>query len=52
MATEKKKTSKIARNGVAVAMVARYGQTTTVMRDRRERRAKDARKSWRREEWS
>jgi len=53
MAAEKKTSKKTSpRSGVAVAMVARYGQTTSVMRDRRMRRAKDARKSWRREEWS
>jgi len=42
---------KAPRNPVAVAMQARYGQTTTTMRDRRKRREKDARKSWKREEW-
>lgn len=39
------------RNPVAVAMNARYGRTTTTMRDRRKRREKDARKSWKSEQW-
>lgn len=39
------------RNPVAVALVRRHGSTTTVMRDRRERRPKDARRSWKRD-WS
>jgi hypothetical protein len=39
------------RNPVAVAMMKRYGQTQTTHRDRRNRRAKDARKSWKREEY-
>jgi hypothetical protein len=43
--------AKTIRNPTAVAMLKRYGQTTTTMRDRRDRRAKDARKSWKREEW-
>jgi hypothetical protein len=38
------------RNPIKVAMDERYAHTTTKMRDRRERRMKDARKSWRREE--
>lgn len=42
---------KAARNPVAVAMNARYGRTTTTMRDRRKRREKDARKSWKNEEY-
>lgn len=45
------KREKKARNPVAVAMLERYGQTTSKMRDRRERRAKDARRSWKREDW-
>jgi hypothetical protein len=40
------------KNPTAVAMMKRYGKTQTTMRDRRERRAKDAKKSWRREAWS
>lgn len=32
------------RNPIAVAMMARYGKTVTTMRDRRERRPKDARR--------
>jgi len=40
------------RNNVAVAMRKRYGQTQTTMRDRRSRRPKDARKSWKKEEWA
>jgi hypothetical protein len=39
------------RNHVAVAMQKRYGKTNTVMKDRRDRRSKDARKSWKNEEW-
>ncbi len=39
------------RNAVAVAMQKRYGNTTTIMRDRRKRREKDARKSWKSEQW-
>jgi hypothetical protein len=40
------------RNPIAVAMRVRYGQTTTTMRDRRDRRPKDAKRSWKREVWS
>lgn len=39
---------KVQRNPVAVAMRERYGKVETTMRDRRERRAKDAR---RKREW-
>ena len=39
------------RNPTAVAMMKRYGNTTTVMKDRRKRREKDARKSWKQEEY-
>lgn len=39
------------RNATAVAMMKRYGKTNTVHKDRRNRRAKDAKKSWKREEW-
>jgi len=34
------------RNPIVEAMRQRYGQTETVMRDRRQRRPKDARNSW------
>ena len=37
------------RNNVAVAMQKRYGSTNPVHRDRRMRRSKDARKSWKKE---
>lgn len=40
------------RNPIAVAMQKRYGTTTTTMKDRRNKRPKDARRSWKREEWS
>jgi hypothetical protein len=40
------------RNPVAVAMRKRYGQTITTMRDRRDRRLKDAKRSWKNEVWS
>ena len=43
---------KRARNNVAVAMRKRYSQTTTTMKDRRDRRAKDARRSWKNEVWA
>ncbi len=42
--------SQTPRNLVAAAMHQRYRNTTTTMRDRRERRSKDARRSWRNEE--
>jgi hypothetical protein len=48
MAKKKKKQ----RNPIAVAMMERYKHTTTTMRDRRDRRAKDARRSWRNEDWA
>lgn len=35
----------------AEAMRKRYGRTTTKMRHRSDRRAKDAKRSWRRDEW-
>ena len=35
----------------AIAMNARYGRTTTVMKDRRSKRAKDFKKSWKNEQW-
>lgn len=40
---ESKGMSKAKRNPVAVAMRLRYGKTNTIMRDRRNRRAKDQR---------
>jgi hypothetical protein len=39
------------RNPIAVAMQKRYQNTQTTMRDRRKRREKDTKKSWKREEW-
>lgn len=39
------------RNAVKVAMDLRYGNVVTTNRHRNDRRSKDARKSWRREEW-
>jgi hypothetical protein len=42
---------KTPRNPIAVAMMERYGHTITIMRDRRKRREKDAKKSWQKEEW-
>jgi hypothetical protein len=39
------------RNPIVVAMMKRHACTTTVMRDRRNRRPKDARKSWKKEEY-
>ena len=39
------------RNPVAVAMMKRYAHTTTTMKDRRDKRPKDAKRSWKREEW-
>jgi hypothetical protein len=32
-------------------MFKRHGTTTTIMKDRRERRTKDARNRWDRDEW-
>jgi hypothetical protein len=46
----KTKARKAPRNSVVVEMIARYGRTVTTMRHRNDRRAKDARKSWRSEE--
>lgn len=37
------------RNPLVEAMRLRYGQTETTMRDRRKRRPKDAKNSWRKE---
>lgn len=42
-------TPKAPRNPIAVALRVRHGSTTTTMRHKAERRAKDARKSWRRD---
>lgn len=39
------------RNPIKVAMDKRYGSSETTMRDRRDRRPKDARRSWKNEEW-
>ena len=38
------------RNSVVVEMNARYGRTVTAHRHRNDRRAKDARKSWKNED--
>jgi hypothetical protein len=43
---------KALRNPVKVAMDLRYGRTRTTHKHRNDRRAKDARKSWKKEEWS
>lgn len=51
MAHTNKDSKDAPRNPIAVAMNKRYGNTQTTMRDRRDRRAKDARKSWKREDW-
>ncbi len=40
------------RNPVAVAMNARYGHTNTTHRHKNDRRAKDAKKSWKNEAWA
>lgn len=39
------------RNPVAVAMNARYGRTNTTHKHKNDRRSKDAKKSWKREEY-
>ncbi len=41
---------KAPRNPIKVAMDLRYGTMATTMRDRRKRRAKDARRSWKNED--
>ena len=38
-------------NPILVALVARHATTTTVMKDRREKRGRSKQGSWRREEW-
>ncbi len=48
----KTKAKQAPRNSVVVEMNARYGSTVTTMRDRRERRPKDARRSWKNEDHS
>ena len=45
----KTKAKQAPRNSVVVEMNKRYGTTTTTMRDRRDRRPKDARRSWKNE---
>lgn len=45
-----KKNKRDNRNGIVLGMIL-SGKTTKVMRDRRERRKKDARHSFQREEW-
>lgn len=44
------KSKKGIRNPIAVAMRERYGKTTSVMKDRRTKRAKDKKNSWQNEE--
>lgn len=39
------------RNPIKVAMDLRYGRTNTTHRHKNDRRTKDAKKSWKREEW-
>jgi hypothetical protein len=39
------------RNPVAVAMMERYGKTQTTHKHKNDKRSKDAKKSWKREEW-
>lgn len=46
----KNKSKSAPRNSVVVEMNKRYGSTTTTMRDRRSRRPKDARRSWKNED--
>lgn len=38
-------------NPIAVAERVRHAHTQTTMRDKRERRPKDARRHWKREDW-
>ena len=40
------------RNPVKVAMDLRYGRTRTTHKHRNDKRSGDAKKSWKREEWS
>jgi len=40
------------RSAIAVVMRDRYAHTGTILRDRRDRRPNDARRSWKREVWS
>jgi hypothetical protein len=40
------------RNYVLIALNKRHAHTQTHMKDRRQRRAKDARKSWKNEDWN
>lgn len=47
--TEAMKKTERHQNPVQVAMMKRHGNTTTTMRDRRDRRPKDARRSWKRD---
>lgn len=46
----KTKTKSAPRNPIKVAMDLRYGRTNTAHRHKNDRRAKDARKSWRSED--
>ena len=45
------KEKKKPQNPILVALTARHGNTTTVMKDRRTKRGRMARGSWKREEW-
>ncbi len=46
----KSKNKSAPRNSVVVEMIARYGRTITTHRHRNDRRAKDARRSWKNED--
>ena len=39
------------RNPIKVAMDLRYGRTNTTHRHKNDRRAKDSKKSWKKEQW-
>lgn len=43
--------TKSPRNPVAVAMMERYRNTQTTHKHKNDKRSKDAKKSWKREEW-
>ena len=47
---KRKNNKSVPRNSVKVAMDLRYGRTNTAHRHKNDRRAKDARRSWRNEE--
>jgi hypothetical protein len=46
-----KKTKKVLRNYVLIAMDKRYSDRDMRMRDRRDRRSKDSKNSWKNQEW-